>query len=209
MACHSLTCLPATRAKAIAAGVTRYFTGKPCKYGHVGERTVSRRCCVSCLRVAIDTWKARNPDRVRASGRGSSTRWRKANPETARASFKAWRGKNLEQQRQRVREYLRAVPGRRNAYRARRRADERRQTPPWANQAAIRAIYRAASELTAQTGVEYHVDHVIPLRGRKVSGLHIESNLSCIPKAENMAKSNRFDGHLLPAAREAEVAAAV
>jgi 5-methylcytosine-specific restriction endonuclease McrA len=40
------------------------------------------------------------------------------------------------------------------------------------------------------TGIEWHVDHIIPLKGEMVSGLHIYSNLRVIPKIENLRKGN-------------------
>lgn len=45
------------------------------------------------------------------------------------------------------------------------------------------------------TGIEWHVDHVIPLKGKTVSGLHIWSNLAVIPKVENLRKGNNHSIH--------------
>lgn len=52
--------------------------------------------------------------------------------------------------------------------------------------------YRLASEMSAQEGIVYHVDHIIPLAGRNVSGLHVHENLAVIPAIENMQKRNHF-----------------
>mgnify|MGYP000902553684 FL=1 len=93
--------------------------------------------------------------------------------------------------------YREAAPERRQvargANRAKRRADELRRTPPWADHDLIREVYAEARRLTRQTGVEHHVDHEIPLRGRLVSGLHVHTNLRAIPGGENILKGNRFD----------------
>ena len=75
---------------------------------------------------------------------------------------------------------------------AKRRAAELLRVPPWADQTAIAAIYRAARELTRQTGIAHHVDHDYPLQGEYVSGLHVAANLRILTAEENTRKSNRF-----------------
>jgi hypothetical protein len=62
---------------------------------------------------------------------------------------------------------------------------EVRQTPKWANRAKIREIYVNRPE-------GYHVDHIVPLRGKNVCGLHVENNLQYLPALENMKKHNKF-----------------
>lgn len=62
----------------------------------------------------------------------------------------------------------------------------RKATPPWADKAKIRKIYDSKPD-------GCHVDHIIPLRGDKVSGLHVEYNLQYLAAKDNMKKSNRYD----------------
>lgn len=64
---------------------------------------------------------------------------------------------------------------------------------PWADSRAVRAIYAKARRITRETGVPHHVDHIIPLQGTYVSGLHVETNLRIVEGAENLRKGNRHD----------------
>ena len=61
----------------------------------------------------------------------------------------------------------------------------RQATPAWADRDAIREIYKNTPE-------GHHVDHIIPLRGKNVSGLHIAENLQYLPALENMKKGNKI-----------------
>lgn len=75
---------------------------------------------------------------------------------------------------------------------AARRAGLDMATPKWADRKAIKAVYDEALRLTKITGVRHEVDHIVPLKGERVSGLHVHWNLRAIPHHENRKKSNRF-----------------
>ena len=129
-------------------------------------------------------WTARNRERVLASQRARASvnrdkihaarkAWEKRNPTAALESFKRYRERNRPKIRARL-----AV--------SKEGRDKRRVL--WANQDAINEIYRQAELMTRATGRLHVVDHDIPLQGREVSGLHVESNLRVIEHHENAVK---------------------
>lgn len=65
------------------------------------------------------------------------------------------------------------------------RARKSRQTPNWANVEKIKEIY-----LNCPKG--FHVDHIVPLKGNIVSGLHVEYNLQYLPAIDNIIKRNIY-----------------
>jgi hypothetical protein len=69
---------------------------------------------------------------------------------------------------------------------------KRKATPAWANLAAIDVLYIEAKRRELETGVKWHVDHIVPLKSKLVCGLHVEANLVVLTASENIAKSNRY-----------------
>lgn len=87
-------------------------------------------------------------------------------------------------------------PERYAANAAKYRAIKLQRTPAWLNKAdlmAMRQFYVLAAQKTKASGFSWHVDHIVPLQGASVSGLHVPSNLQVIPAAQNIAKHNRFE----------------
>lgn len=71
-----------------------------------------------------------------------------------------------------------------------RQAGLKQRTPTWANRQTMADVYAAARTITRLTGTQHHVDHILPLHGRNVSGLHVFSNLQILPESANLRKGN-------------------
>ncbi len=72
---------------------------------------------------------------------------------------------------------------------------KRQATPVWLTDAQLEQIkffYQHAKECELLTGDKYHVDHIIPLNGENVSGLHVPWNLQILPADINISKSNNY-----------------
>lgn len=75
------------------------------------------------------------------------------------------------------------------------KAGKIRRIPSWHSEAddlEIKALYEEAARLTRETGIVHHVDHILPLRGRLVSGFHTPSNLRVIPATANLRKGSKL-----------------
>lgn len=74
---------------------------------------------------------------------------------------------------------------------------KKQRTPKWLTKIHIIALeqfYKDAEHLTRYTGVTFEVDHMVPLNGKRVSGLHVPWNLQLLTETENLKKSNHFEG---------------
>jgi hypothetical protein len=92
------------------------------------------------------------------------------------------------------RKYRQENKGKINALVAARKKIVRQRTPKWLtddDKWIIKEAYELAALRTKMFGFSWHVDHVIPLQGEKVSGLHIPNNLQVIPGVENIRKKNK------------------
>lgn len=107
---------------------------------------------------------------------------------------KAWQAAHPEKAKEHARTTRQRNPDREAAKVQRRNAAKIQATPAWADKEAIQRHYANAAYLTKVTGHPHHVDHIIPLRGKTVSGLHVENNLRAIPHFLNTRKGNKFLG---------------
>lgn len=124
--------------------------------------------------------------------RARSNRYRAANREKILAYKEQYYLKNREKELLRRKTYCQNNREVISAYSSKTRAEKLKAIPPWANLEEIKKFYKEAKILTKSTGQKHHVDHIIPLRGKEVSGLHVENNLRVIPSIENMVKSNKL-----------------
>ena len=74
---------------------------------------------------------------------------------------------------------------------AKRRAGKFQATPAWADQEGIKDFYFSAKTLTDLFHKPYHVDHIVPLKAKRVCGLHVPANLQVLIGADNISKGNR------------------
>jgi hypothetical protein len=109
------------------------------------------------------------------------------NPTKDNAVSFGWKTRNRESMLAKQAKYKR-THGRAicNAATAKRQAAQLQRVPSWADLKAIKSFYETAKDLGLA------VDHVIPLQGKLVSGLHVQSNLQLLSKSENSRKKNNF-----------------
>lgn len=134
-------------------------------------------------------WYERNKELTKERARA----WALANPEKKHAIHRKNREKDLEAHNARNRNWNKNNKPVKAALQAKRKTAQLQRTPAWDPHAhLIIAKYQLAAMLSQASGVPHHVDHIIPLQGRKVSGLHVFSNLRVIPGSDNVKKSNSF-----------------
>lgn len=188
------------RKQALVLGRDFYFTGAPCKRGHFSERRASNGRCESCRRdddrnsEYRKNYAKENSEKIKAYKADYRKRYGKELYLKERASRDP--DKFARYLKEYGKEYRKNNKAKINLWAANRRSAKQRRTPAWlteTDRAAILAQYERAESLTRKTGVEYHVDHVIPLQGELVSGLHVPENLRVITAKKNLEKSKRFE----------------
>lgn len=168
--------------------MTTYFTGKPCKHGHIAERFKSTRTCVECNRLRAAKKYHEDPE----ASKQKLYAWRDKNPDKSAETQRRYFERNGDAVRERDRVRYAEDPAKMKAAVAAREAAKLRATPAWADMHKIRAVYEEADKLTSETGIQHHVDHIVPLRSDLVCGLHVHWNLRAIPASDNCSKGNRW-----------------
>lgn len=136
-------------------------------------------------------WYERNKELTKERAR----LWELNNPEKAAEKKAKWRKENKELHNAINRKWWSENKDKRAAYQAKRRAAQLQRTPKWLTEDdhwIIDEAYSLAKLRSQMLGFPWHVDHIIPLQGKLVSGLHVPTNLQVIPGEENSEKSNKY-----------------
>jgi len=179
------------------------YTGVPCVQGHLHGRLVRNGYCAECERIIAENKppKVSGPlSREQKDIYNATRRHRYANDEEYRRQTLDYNQKRYRDDpayRLKFAEYTRAWSkvnrASVNYNSGMRRAARRNATPKWLTEsmrAEIKAFYQEAARRTLEEGVRYSVDHIVPLRGKNVCGLHVPWNLQVITLEENNRKHN-------------------
>ena len=131
-------------------------------------------------------------ERYKQSEEGKATKKRYRQSEKGKASEKRYQ--QSEKGKTSKKRYRQTEKGRVNSRKndAKYRAKILEATVSWSDKAKIDVVFAQATRKTIQTGVDYHVDHIVPLQGKTVSGLHVEGNLRIVLASINKSKKNQF-----------------
>jgi len=159
---------------------TKCNEDKPTEDYYVNERkngnTYYKSQCKTCVLLARKEYYPK----VRSNRISYKRTYYRDNMSTLKEKQKVWRDNNLES---------------RLARNANRRANKLNATPKWLTEthlSEIKNFYWLAKDLTAVSGETYHVDHIVPLKGENVCGLHVPWNLQVLPADINLSKGNRY-----------------
>lgn len=136
-------------------------------------------------------WYEQNKELTKERAR----QWALKNPHKKKESVNKWREENREQHNAINREWNKRNKAKKAALESKRRTAQLQRTPKWLTDNdlwIIEEAFHLAELRTKQFGFSWHVDHIIPLQGKTVSGLHVPSNIQVILAAENTKKSNKF-----------------
>lgn len=154
-----------------------------------------RRQCKSCraeYRKGIKArWYAKNAQHAVQYSR----EWRQANEARVRQLRREEYAKNAEQAKQAARDYRQTERAKVNAWARARQCAKANRIPKWLTPDdlwVMEQAYELAKLRTELFGFRWEVDHILPLRGKLVSGLHVPTNLQVIPEVVNKQKRNHF-----------------
>jgi hypothetical protein len=132
---------------------------------------------------------AENKEKMQARGRAYHAKNREALREKSKLYYK----RNPDY----YKDFRKRFPEKLNAKEIRRKTTKIQRTPAWLDEGdfwMMEQAYELAALRTKMFGFVWHVDHILPLNGKTVSGFHVPTNLQVIPGKENLVKSNKFWG---------------
>jgi hypothetical protein len=186
---------PKTRKEAQATGAKFYFTGEPCVRGHIALRK-TKGSCMECVKEdwAVDNERRKEKPKTDAAKAAGKRYYEKNRPAViARAAARP-----AEEKRRNRAEYKDRNVDVVRADTSVRKRRHREATPRWltpSERLQMRELYVQARKMTELTRERYVVDHIVPLRGESVCGLHVPWNLRVITQEENLKKSNKHVDH--------------
>ena len=180
-----------TRAFAIKNGLPRFFTGKPCKRGHLSERILERVTpdkTPGKMKGRCEWCRLENQRKFVSENQEKWKFWQKRcrNKEAATQRMREYRASlTKEQKKEKHRASYLANREKRIEAVVRHKKRRIRAMPKWASIKKIKSVYFSSSQ-----GME--VDHIVPIKGENVCGLHVHWNLRVISRQENQSKSNKM-----------------
>jgi hypothetical protein len=198
---------PRSPEEAQQRGEAFYFSGRPCVNGHFSLRRVrggKDGGCQGCKIIADASYSKKN----RATKRVHAQKYKEANAERIAAERKErylreqqrasemsrkWYSENKRRKAKTMKEnrLIKAADHRRRAME--RFHHTKRAKPKWCDDEAVAQVYRQAQLASLVFGLPHHVDHIIPLRGKLVCGLHVHNNLQILDVWDNCSKGNSYD----------------
>ena len=187
---------PTSRSEAFAIGASHYFTGLPCKHGHIALRK-TKGSCVECIKEETKKYADKRRgyfDDYNKSEAGQAAKRRYYLKNKEKVAQKAL-SRSVEDKRKYKKAWKEANPEEVKAFTNDRRRRHKNATPKWLTveqKAEIRKIYKEAIRLCADKPKSYAVDHIVPLMGKEVCGLHVPWNLQILTAEENFKKNNKL-----------------
>lgn len=147
--------------------------------------------CKHCSTSNNKEWKLNNPEMVKQAHKRDYDKNREERIATA---IKCWANRDPED-RAAYRRYRRSTNPNIRTQERQSYFERSKRSPKWLSslhRKEIEDTYLLRDEVKLLTGDDYHVDHIIPLRGKNVCGLHVPWNLQVLPADINMSKSNHY-----------------
>lgn len=154
-----------------------------------GKHGVTSECKICCNRRAARNYEV-NKEFNKEALAVKQKAYRHANKKVIAERKKAYYEANKEAVAEKASVYLKTNRHIFNALTAKRKAAKLQATPAWVDLEAVKGMYQLAT-IFNRTGMNLHVDHIIPLQSDLVCGLHCESNMQLMPASDNISKGNR------------------